>query len=135
MTDQAPSLATKDELLALTGARRFRTVTLPVSKLTLRLRSLTEGEVSAYHTRVSVAGSVASRSARLQSAARRLFALCLVDAEGNRLLSDDEAETLGEKLDAADAQVLYDACSNHTGINQADVESLVKNSGATGDGD
>ncbi len=129
------NFATKDQLLAAAnGRRRFREVALPVSGLTLRVRSLTEGEVSAYFAHVATAKSDAGRGKRIENATRRLFALCLVDGDGNRLLSDADSESMAG-LDAADSQVLYDACATHAGISQRDIEDLVKNSVATGDGE
>lgn len=128
-------VANKDQLLAAaTGRRRFREVSLPVSGLAVRIRSLTESEVSAYYAHVATAKTDTGRNKRIENANRRMFALCLVDHEGNRLLTDAEADCLGN-LDAADSQELAVACQQHAGINQRDVEDLVKNSEPTGAGD
>ena len=127
--------ANKDQLLAAaSGKRRFREVSLPVSGLLLRIRSLTEGELSGYHAHVATAKTDAGRSRRLEGATRRLFALCLVDGDGNRIFSDTESDGLSG-MDAADSQRLYDACAEHVGINQRDIEELVKNSEPTGTAD
>ncbi len=133
-TNEVNGYATKNDLLALTGKRRFRDVPLPVCGLTVRIRSLTEGELSAYYAHVAAAKSDAGRARRMENATRRLFAQCLVDGDGNRLLADQDADSLAN-MDAADSQRLYDACAEHTGISQRDVEELVKNSEPTGGGD
>ena len=126
------TLATKDQLLDKLGnaKRRYREVTLPVSGLAVRIRSLTEGELSAYQRRMFAKGGRGFDPIALQSANRRLFVQCLVDDEGNRQFADHEADKLAD-MDAADASVLYEACTEHCGIDRADVGDLAKNSVAT----
>ena len=120
-------LATFEELAATGGKRRFDEVTLPVCGLTVRIRSLFEGELSAYQVRVFSAKDEKTRAARLLAANRILIALCLVDGDGNPLVPDGESSKLGE-LDGADTACLYEACAKHVGIDTTDVEELVKNS-------
>ena|GEM_PF-1018872 len=122
--------ANADQLLkAAKGGRRYRAVDLPVCGAKVRLQSLTEGELSAYHRKtVSKRGGI--QEARLEDATRRLLVLCLVDGAGNRLFSDGDTDKLRD-FDAADTQHLYDECASHVGINRDDIEALVKNSEAT----
>jgi hypothetical protein len=124
------TLASAEQLFAMAGKRRFTETTLPVAGATVRIRSLTERELSTFQARIVSAKDARQRSARLMEANRRLIAMCLVDADGNALLADADLDRLAE-LDAADSQALYDACAAHTGINKADVEDLVKNSETT----
>jgi len=123
------TLATLDELFSGTPKRRFREVTLPVMGAELRIRSLTEKEWSGYQAAaLNAKGRV--HTSRMLDASRRLIALCLVDADGNQLLGPEHVSKLAD-WDAADTQFLYDQCAEHCGINQDDIEDLVKNSEAT----
>ena len=123
-------LATFEQLVSASGKRRFCETTLPVSGVRVRLRSLTERELSAYQARVVSAQNDAQRAARLEQANRKLIALCLVDQDGNPLVPAGEDRQLAE-LDAADTSHLYDECAKHVGINTTDIEDLVKNSEMT----
>jgi hypothetical protein len=102
--------------------------------LTVRIQSLNEGELSAYYAKTAMAKSDAARETRVKNATRRLFALCLVDGDGNRLLTDADTEALAG-LDARDSQMLASACQEHVGVTKGEIEDLVKNSEETADGD
>jgi len=131
MTSTTTKLATLDDILACAnGNRRFREVTLPVSALTVRIRSLTEREASNYQAHVFSAANQQTRTNRLKAANRLLIALCVVDAEGNRLIPDDRANDIAD-MDWKDAEHLYAVCAAHSGMSSADVEDLVKNSEPT----
>lgn len=124
-------LATLEQLAsASTGKRRFVETVLPVSGLRVRIRSLTEREASDYQAHVFSANNDKTRQARLRSANRLLIAKCLVDGEGNRIVPDDQIVALAD-MDWADASHLYDVCAAHSGMNNADIEALVKNSEPT----
>ncbi|HUT92917.1 MAG TPA: hypothetical protein VMY37_25720 [Thermoguttaceae bacterium] len=125
-------IATREELFCALGRtkRRYRMITLPVSGLSVRIQSLTEGELSRYQRRLFAKGGRGFDPQRMQSANRDLFVRCLVDDAGNRQLSDDEAEKLTD-MDAADASVLYEACAEHCGIDRTDLGDLSKNSETT----
>lgn len=107
--------------------RRYKTVDLPVRGITVRIQSLTERELSGYESAVvSTSGSGLKRN-RLEDATRRLIVLCVVDAEGTRLLSDQHLSQLAD-WDSADTRTLYADCVQHVGLKAEDVEGLVKNS-------
>ncbi|MFA7121298.1 MAG: hypothetical protein WC277_07435 [Bacilli bacterium] len=136
MTTTDTHFADRSALLAVAErrARRYRTETLPVCGLTVRIQSLNEGELSAYYAKTAMAKSDAARETRVKNATRRLFALCLVDGDGNRLLTDADTEALAG-LDARDSQMLASACQEHVGVTKGEIEDLVKNSEETADGD
>jgi hypothetical protein len=115
------------ELFTAAPVRRFKLVALPVMGLTVRIRSLTERELTAYTSAVvSNDAGQTFRRARVEDATRRLIALCLVDPEGNRLLSDADAGRLAE-WDSADTQHLYNEITPFVGLKRGDVDDLVKN--------
>ena len=120
-------LATLEQLVGSLTKRRYHVVPLPLAGLTVRIQSITEREYSEYQSALVSSGGRGLRTARLQDANRRFIALCLVDGEGNRILSGKHVASLAN-WDAADAAYLYDECAKHCGINQDDVEGLVKNS-------
>ena len=121
-------IASSEQLFAVADRpRRFKEFPLPVSGLTVRIRSLREDEVSDYQAELVAKSGRGFQPARLKDANRRLIALCLVDAAGNRLLANGDTAKLA-KLDYADAGALYDECAGHAGINREDIETIVKNS-------
>lgn len=128
-------LASAADLFPATPAkRRYKIVDLPVSKNRVRIQSLMEREQSEYE--MAVISQTSGRSkfvrARLLDANRRLMAMCLVDADGNRLLTDNQAGKLAT-WDTVDTNYLHDECAAHTGISREAVEELVKNSVETSD--
>ena len=115
--------------------RRYKDLTLPVAGHAVRIRSLSERELSAYTTvPVNVAGEgKALRQARIEDSSRRLICLCLVDDAGNRLLSDSDAPRL-EDWDSADTQYLAGECQRWVGLSGSpDLETHAKNSAAATD--
>ncbi len=124
------SIATFEELIAGGGKRRFRTVDLPVAGVTVRIRSMLERELSAYHARINSAKDDKQLQSRLMMANRQFISLCLVDADGNTIVPTDETGRLSD-MDAADTSHLYKECARHCGINTQDIEDLVKNSDKT----
>ena len=121
-------LATAEQVMAAARKkRRFKNHTLPISGLKMRMRSLTEGEISRYQS-VTVANSgVGLKRSKLEDASLRLIVLCLVDGDGNQLLKDNAVTDL-TGWDHADSGSLYEECAKHCGINRSDIEDLVKNS-------
>ena len=116
------------DLFAKPYQRRFKTLTLPVSGFVVRIRSVTEKELSA-HQRSAYAfkdGTPVAQRANYESATRRLIALCLCDENGNRILSNEDAAELSE-WDSADTSFLYNECSNWTRTKPEDIEATVKN--------
>lgn len=128
--NETPVPAGVDALFA-PRARRYKTETLPISCLTVRIQSLTESELSRYEMAVvGTSDKAATRQARLEDAGRRLIILCLVDTAGNRILNETHSKQLAE-WDAADSNYLYNACASHVGLRRGDIEELVKNSEGT----
>jgi len=117
-------LATRDQLFA-PAARRYATVVLPTSGLTVRVQSLTERERTVFQAALITRSGETNRE-RLLDAGRRLIVLCLVDGAGNRLLNDGDIQKLAE-WDAADTQYLYAECGKHTGISGSPEEAERKN--------
>jgi hypothetical protein len=130
---EANSLATADQLRAL-GAkvkRRYKRLDpCPVSGVELRIQSLTEGEQTRYQGACMATRGAGLLKSRLEDASRRLFVQCLVDAQGNRLLGDNETGVF-VNWDSADTTFLYNECAEHCSISRDDIEDLVKNSEAT----
>lgn len=122
-------LATRDELEAAFGrmVRRFREVFLPVSCKTVRIQSLSEFEMSSYQRRSLNKRGIGIDPAGMLTANLRLFALCLVDADGNRLFGDNEYDKL-KYMDSADSSVLYAAIKEHCGLDDSDLGDIAKNS-------
>lgn len=121
-------LATREQLLK-PAERRYLNIPLPVSGLAVRIQSLREGEKTAYETDVSLTEDGERRPVRerLEDAKVMLICRVLVDAEGKRLLEDDDFDALSE-MDGLDAATIYDAAFKHCGFEPTDVENLVKNS-------
>lgn len=130
MTSETNGLASAEQLFSGGLKRRYKTVDLPVSEHKVRIRSLSENEVSEYQSVTVASGGTGLRRDRLRDANRRLIVLCLVDQAGNRILGKSHIAKLGE-WDGADTAFLYDECVNHCGLNREDIEDLVKNSETT----
>ncbi len=96
----------------------------------VRLRSLTEPEMSAYEASILTSKGEFSPS-KMMRARRKLICLTVVDAEGNRVLSDEDAVKL-QDMDGATANEIYNAACTHCGIRESDIEELAKNSERVG---
>ena len=120
-------LATAEQLMATTGRRRYRELTLPTSDLRVRIRSLTERELSRYQSVTIASSGTGLKRSKLEDASRRLIVLCLVDGDGNQIFTDADVPRLAD-WDAADTSYLYDEGAKHCGINRQDIEDMVKNS-------
>ncbi len=123
-------LATAEQLMAATGKRRFKELTLPISGLRVRIRSLTEREVSRYQSATIASRGTGLKRSKLEDASRRLIVLCLVDHDGNQLLNDGALAGFDE-WDSADSGFLYEESANWCGLSQQDIEGLVGNSEGT----
>lgn len=125
-------LATADDLRAVGGkvVRRFKDLEpLPITKVLVRIQSMTEGEMSKWQMAVHGTRGQTVR-ARMEDAERRLFVHCMVDADGNQLLAKGETDIFVD-WDAVDTATLYNECAGWCGINRDDIEALIKNSSAT----
>lgn len=130
-TDNGHGLASVEDLFPSgPRKRRYDEVPLPVADKTVRIRSLTEREMSAYQGATISQRGQGLIKGRLQDAARRLIVLCAVDAAGNQIMSDPHVKLMAD-WDSADVQALYSACTKHCGVSESDLEELAKNSSET----
>lgn len=126
------TLLNREQLLTR-SKRRYVEVELPIKGGSVRIQSLTERERSHFE-RMNTATNGKASAKHLETVRRRLAILCLVDVEGNQLLSDGDIQLLGDCFDSADMEVIVDACAKFCGMAEGDLESLVKNSeGISGD--
>src|SRR5438093_4468383 len=116
-----------DELFGKPYKRRFKIIMLPISGATVRIRSLTERELSAHQNAAYIVkdASVSTSKARMEDATRRFLALCLCDADGNRLITAADCGKFAE-WDSADSSFLYNECSAHTRTKPEDIEASQK---------
>jgi hypothetical protein len=128
-------LSTLDELFGQVIKRRFKILDpLPVSGLQLRIRSLTEAELSDFNAEQLKKDGTGLSAAKMKDSNRKLIALCVVDSEGNRLIPDTQRGRIAE-WDSADTQVVYNECANWVGLKSDFLETFAKNSGTTTDDD
>lgn len=71
---------------------------------------------------------LAKRNGRVRNIRAAFVARCLCDADGNRILGDEDVEALGE-TDAGELDRLWDVASRLNRRRPQDVEELAKNSG------
>lgn len=120
------SLTTKDALLGFTQTRYHAIQVEPYGDF--RIRSLTERDRTKFEE-----GLLNKRGAvnedHLLSSRRRLIGMCLVDQDGNLLLAEADIDKLAE-LDGKLTGALYDACLEHCGFSDEDIQEAVKNSEA-----
>lgn len=104
--------------------RRFKEVDVP-DWGRFRIRSLTELERSTYEsTARDKHGNV--DNSKLINLKCRLIVLCVVDAEGNQILTNKDIDVLRNQ-DSRVTNALVDAIQEHCGISKADMEELEKN--------
>lgn len=115
--------ATRDQFLSA-GKRRFKDVTLPISGLTVRIRSLSELEFSEFQqANYDKAGN--RIKGRIVDARARLACLCVCDAAGNPIfLPGDEQELM--QFDSADMAHLWEQIWAHIGA-PPNIEETAKN--------
>lgn len=111
---------------AFLGARkrRYRDIILPDGSK-LRIQSITERERSEWESHVKVKRGQITRESLVMLRAR-LICLCVVDEDGNPLFRPDDASQM-LSVDSAITNRLFEACQEHCGISDADVEGLEKN--------
>lgn len=122
-----PQLAGLSQILGA-KSRRYAVVNVP-NIGAVRISSLSEQERSAYESEF-LAEDARPDVMQLLYAKRRLIVLCVVDAEGNRIMNEGHVEALGE-VDSAATGLLFDKCREHCGFESGDVERLVKKSRQT----
>lgn len=132
-------LASREQLLTATqGKRRFKggdddpgdPIVLPVAGMRMRIRSLTEGEVSRWQRQALSSRGRGMIAQRIADGNRRLIVLCAVDDKANTVFKPADAVTLAE-WDSMDTSYLADQCNRHCGLDPDDLEALVKNSEET----
>jgi len=116
-------MLTKDQFLG-SFRRTFREVETPIG--TLRIRNLTEGEKQEFEAGSLKADGKLNLSF-VRSQRRRLVALCLVDDDGQPLLTDASDVARLKDVDAAVIVRLFDAATEHCGFSAEEVEELGKN--------
>lgn len=100
--------------------RRYGELVLPVAGVAVRYQSLSEREMSVYELARwdrDEEGNLQASDEALRTARARLIVLCLVDGDGNRLLTDADLEQV-MLLDAVDMGALYDVLRDHCGIDR-----------------
>ena len=107
--------------LVKTRARRYRDVEIEGSGK-VRIRSLTERERSAFEAEITTIKGRVKQIARV-----KLLALCLVDSNGDALLTDDQVTRLLDQ-DSKLTGDIFNACLEHVGLTENDIEELEKNS-------
>ena len=127
---ESNGLTSVGELFGKPTQRRFQLLTLPISRFLVRIRSITEREYSKYQAATVSAKGGGLRKERLIDANQRFISLCLVDKDGNRLMTTLEAQNMSG-WDAGDTSFLYHQCAEHCGLNRDDIEDLVGNSEET----
>lgn len=111
--------------------RRYETFLLPWdSKRGVRLQNLTAKEHAEFEIKaLSKKGGLVKE--RLIEAKRSLVAMTAVDGSGNRYLTEADVAEM-ETTDGRLVAFAYGKACEHCGITEAEVEDLVKNSGAIG---
>lgn len=109
--------------------RRFHEFDVSLNGVTkrVRIRSLTERERSEYELSGTDASGKWKRD-RAVAMKVSLIALCVVDGEGNQVLSTSDATKLLEQ-DGSVTGLIYDECVRHTGVDALSVDATAKNSG------
>lgn len=125
---------TKQGLFHKNGERRIKDVPLP-NGMTARIQHLTAGEMRQLRTSLmdKKGELIRKRADRLQEL---LVSRCLVDEQGNRMLTDEDAMSAEmDALDGALVAALFRECRDWTGFAaDADwqaIEDAAKNSEST----
>lgn len=90
----------------------------------VRIRALTGAERDRFETSL-VTQNGKSMKRNLQNMRARLVALCVVDSDGERVLTDADAAKLGGKSAAA-LDRLFDVAQRLSGLSNADVTELAE---------
>lgn len=118
-------LLTKDQILQADD-RKYQDVDCPEWGGTVRVRSLSGMERDMFETSV-VVGKGKNRDVNLRNLRAKLVALTVVDGLGEPLFTEPDVKALGEK-NAAALDRVFTSAQQLSGLREADVEELVKNS-------
>lgn len=130
--------ASRADLLAAAGKRRFDSLDLPICGLTVRYRSLSELELSQFEMESLVAGpeGMQNDEEAVRNTRARLIVRCLVDDSGALLLNEADVDAVNG-WDATDSALLYDRLRDFIGLSrrvreaQAAKDEAKKNSNTT----
>ena len=108
--------------------RRYGTFTMMAAGLTVRYRSLSEAEFSAFEmdSLKQTDDGLRTDEERLEDARQRLIVLCLCDGDGAQLLNAGDVEAVSQ-WDAGDTAALYDVLREHCGIAKRVRDAAKKN--------
>lgn len=110
--------ATRDDLFGKPTERRFKDVTVDGKKF--RLRSLTAGELNPWAAKSQTEEGAAT-------AGPRLIVLMVVNADGQRILGDQDVKNV-LAMDAAVVAELARHCQEHSGqLDEEAIEGIEKN--------
>ena len=113
---------------ALLGKSKRRFAVYRIEHLgDVRVRNLTEAERSQFEVD-NLNDDLNHDRGKVLNAKRRLICACVVDAEGNPILTLDDVVALGE-VDGAITGALFDVCQKHCGFKPGDIERLAGNDG------
>lgn len=117
---ESNGFASKADLL---GRAKRRYTTVDVFGLKFRIQSLTEGERS--RLEASALNEATGRPYRdgIERTRRLGIALALVDGNGNRLYSEEQAEELAD-VDSAYTERLWEAINQHCDLKLATAEEI-----------
>jgi hypothetical protein len=122
--DERKFITKKDEILGRAD-RPVAVVEVPEwgEGAHVRVGSLTAADRDAFE-----ADTIARRrdGRDLENIRARLAVLCIVDEQGNRVFSDDDAPALGQQSAAALGRI-FAAATQLNGLSATDVEALTKN--------
>jgi len=116
---------TRDAILAVQDIP-FEDVDIPAWGGKVRVRGLTAKERDDFENNAIALREIDATKAA-DNIRARLVVLSLVDSEGNRLFTNDEAEALGKKHGAV-VDRLYWAARRLSAFDDKDIETLIKNS-------
>lgn len=119
----SPAIATRD-ILTNPVKRRFAVVDTP-GWGGVRIRSLTELERSQFES-VPLGKDGALDPRKLVDQKCRLIVLCVVDENGDQILTNKDIEALRQQ-DSLTTNALVDGIKKHCGFTEADFQELIKN--------
>jgi len=125
--NEANRFANRDILLRA-PVRRFKVLDIP-GWGRFRIRSISELERSRFEASIRDKHGNVSPT-KLIDLKCRLIVLCVVDVDGNPLLTNSDIEQLRQQ-DSRYTNALVDAIQEHCGITDTDFEDLEKNCEAT----
>lgn len=126
----SPKVLSADELLTATGLPQEA---VEIGSLGIvYVRGMTGKERDAWEGTL-MRGRGQERRPDTRNARARLAVRCLVDTEGTRLFTDNDAERLGN-IRADYLQKIFDAAQRMSGVTDEDIEELGKSSGSAAGG-